>query len=491
MFRSPKYSLAGLLGEAYTDRVCEAAAFFGNAGAMSAARREVDFYPEAYQASLAEKLPLVGTRVCAPLETENAGMAAQAFADALHRGMSPLSAAGYYRIGEDGRLYLIGKSEHYHASLGHAFPGYGLIGCARELGIPNATHNNTRGYITRLCEKRLAEATGTARRVINLETGSLAVEAGVKEMLSRFYKLDDSKKAPLYSGKVPVFLVMADENGGPEANYHGTTVLTQLMRGLWPELARGMERAGLYRVVPVRPNDIADFREKLETFNRAPYKTAGFLHELILMNYGGVRLSEEYVQEAYTLCRETDTATLCDEIQTGMWYDGMYLHRAYGVVPDMVVVGKGFPGGEYPASKLLVTPEYDRLNQFGALVTNGQEELASLAYLVTMTFVEANGAEIARLGARFEASMRELAAAYPQLVRRAEGRGHLAALHFGDVKTALGFAGKLGARAIDASAQAYKVHCPPAVLLKPPVTADERALDAIADACRAALEEMQ
>jgi hypothetical protein len=34
---------------------------------------------------------------------------------------------GYYRVGEDGRLYLMTKSEHYHAPLGHAFPGYTLI----------------------------------------------------------------------------------------------------------------------------------------------------------------------------------------------------------------------------------------------------------------------------------------------------------------------------------------------------------------------------
>ncbi len=490
MFTSPKYSLASLLGEAYMDRVCEAASFFGNPEARELAYREVDFFPEAWQKGLSEKLALVGKRVCAPLQTENTGSAAQAFAEALHQGMAPLAAAGYYRVGEDGTLYLIGKSEHYHASLGHSFPGYRLIDFARAIGIPNATHNNTRGYITRLAERRLAEATGTERRVINLETGSLAVEAGVKEMLSRFYKLDDSREAPEYAGRTPVFLVMADENGGLEANYHGTTVLTQLMRGLWPGFRDGMADAGLYRVVSVRPNDLSDFREKIAEYNRPPYKTAGFLHELILMNYGGVRLREDYVRSAYALCREYDAATLCDEIQTGMWYEGLYLHRLYGVTPDMVVVGKGFPGGEYPASKLLVTPEYDRLNLFGALVTNGQEELASLAYLVTMTFAEENGPEIARLGRRFETSMRSLADAYPRLLRRAEGRGHLVALHFESVGSALTFAEKLKGRAIDASAQAYKVHCPPAVLFKPPVIADAPALDAIAGACRAALEEM-
>ena len=54
--------------------------------------------------------------------------------------------------------YFAGKSEHYHIPLGHGFPGYALLDKARALGIPNATHNNTRGYITRLLERRLIAA---------------------------------------------------------------------------------------------------------------------------------------------------------------------------------------------------------------------------------------------------------------------------------------------------------------------------------------------
>ena len=37
-----------------------------------------------------------------------------------------LSAFGVTRIGEDGKIYLISKSKHYHAPPGHGFPGYKL-----------------------------------------------------------------------------------------------------------------------------------------------------------------------------------------------------------------------------------------------------------------------------------------------------------------------------------------------------------------------------
>ena len=279
------------------------------------------------------------------------------------------------RLGEDGKLYFIGKSEHYHASLGHSFPGYKLIDRARALGIPNATHNNTRGYITRLCEEKLvASANGidwadeaaiakvvsstehkVLNRVINLETGSLAAEAGFKMMLARFYKLSPEFPAPKYEGKTPVFFVLGDYAGGIAANYHGTTTLIQTFRGLWADLRDKAEGAELYKVVPVSINDIADFEAKIKLYNQGNYKTAGFMHEIIMMNYGGTKLEPEYLRTVYDLCHACDTPTMVDEIQTGMWYGSVFLFRRYGLNPDFAVIGKGFPGGEYPASKVITT----------------------------------------------------------------------------------------------------------------------------------------
>jgi hypothetical protein len=39
----------------------------------------------------------------------------------------PQAGFGSFRVGEDGRLYFAGKSEHYHIPLGHYFPGFRLI----------------------------------------------------------------------------------------------------------------------------------------------------------------------------------------------------------------------------------------------------------------------------------------------------------------------------------------------------------------------------
>ena len=504
MFVNVKMSLTDLLGKKYTDRVCAANAALGvmtKEEALAIAEEKIDFFPEAAQERNSRLLSLVGKQIIEPLGDSTDGAPTDAFRKAENKDAAPIGANGNFRVGEDGKLYFIGKSEHYHASLGHSFPGYKLIDRARALGIPNATHNNTRGFITRLCEERMvASANGidwadeeaiakvvsstehkVLNRVINLETGSLAAEAGFKMMLARFYKLSPEFPAPKYEGKTPVFFVLGDYAGGIAANYHGTTTLIQTFRGLWADLKEKAEAAELYKVVPVSINDVADFEEKIKLYNQGNYKTAGFMHEIVLMNYGGIRLTEEFLKRAYELCEEYDTPTMVDEIQSCMWYDGMFQFRLYGLKPDFVIIGKGFPGGEYPASKVITTAEYDNLNQFGALVTNGQEELASLAYLVTMTFALANRAKVAELGDYFEERLNALCKKYPEKLTKVEGAGHLAALHCKDIDSAKAFMNALHDSCIDASAQIYKQNCLPAVLFKPSLITDKDALDLIAD----------
>ena len=97
---------------------------------------------------------------------------------------------------------------------------------------------------------------------------------------------------------------------------------------------------------------------------RGEYKVAGFFHEIILMNYGGVKLHKDFLQRAYACCRERDVPIIVDEIQSCIWSPELFLFREYGLSPDFVSVGKGFPGGEYAASRLLTTASMDSLNQF-------------------------------------------------------------------------------------------------------------------------------
>ncbi len=486
-------SLVDLLGRLYMDAVCAARARLTGESQQrlsDLAARPVDFYPRSMQRAAYGLLAHVGTAWSKSARKTALGASSDSFNAASKRAAAPLSAYGTYRIGEDGRLHFIAKSEHYHAPLGHGFPGFQLIDHARQLGIPNATHNNTRGHITRLLEEELIRvASGIApgdsaavrqqiasnrttrpNRVLNLETGSLAAEAALKMILNRFYKAQTDSPEPVYKGRIPVIVVLGDDEGGLQANYHGTTILTQCMRGMWADLRTSLEKGGALIIRSVRPNAMDELESVFKVYDKKPYKIAGFFHELILMNYGGKRLTRQFIRRAYALCRKRDVPTVADEIQSCVWSPKIFLFRDYGLKPTFVAVGKGFPGGEFPASRILFNSSMDTLPQFGALVTNGQEELASLAYLVTMRWAEANADVTSEVGETYERGLKDLALRYNHLISAIEGRRHLAGVYFHKLAPAQKFATRLNKAGLDISVQTYKAGCPPSALTKLPLT---------------------
>ena len=507
-------SLNDLVGNEYIEAVCKTKAFIENRDIgefLEIASEKVEFFPTYFSSRIDELIDYTGKQICNCTFESSPGAGTNAFKEATKMEMAPLSSCGFIRVGENGKAYLTAKSEHYHVPLGHSFPGYKLVENARRLGIPNATHNNTRGHITRLLETELIRIVNglekndkegldqvlkstdphVINRVLNLETGSIAVEAALKMMLSRFYRLDNTYPKPTYAGKIPVFIVIADHNEGKEANYHGTTVLTQMLRGMWPDLYTVLEKSNIFQVQQVKINDIDDFIVKANQFDSGKYKVAGFFHEIILMNYGGIRLDNDYLLDVYKICRKRDIPVIVDEIQSCLWSPDFFMFREYGLKPDFVSVGKGFPGGEYPASKLLTTAAMDNLNLFGALVTNGQEELASLSYLITMAFAEANREYTRKIGDYYENKVRELGKKFSDIIINVEGSRHLTTLFFESAKKTVEFASFLNNRCIDISAQTYKANCPPSALTKIPLISSYKMVDYIILHMQEALEHIK
>lgn len=511
-FQPVSLSLADLCGEPYIRALCANRGFLNGqdpAALAEIATQPVDFLPEAFEQRLRQLLHRVGQQVGTPLTFTPRGATTGEFERHSKVEMAPLGALGYFRIGENGKLYLLTKSEHYHAPLGHSFPGYALLERARRLGIPNATHNNTRGFLTRRLEEELvawangidptdagalaavleSSSSQAINRVLNLETGSLAAEAALKLVLARFYRSEDGMPPPKYHGRIPVLLVLGNDEGGLQANYHGTTMLTQMMRGMWPELYATFRERGL-RVVPIRPNSLSDLEAAFRQHERAPFKLAAFFHEIVMMNYGGRLLSREFLTRAYDLCAQHDVATVADEIQSCLWAPSLFLFREYGLRPSLVAVGKGLPGGEYPASRILFSASFDSLGQFGALVTNGQEELAALAYLITMRWAAANREATARIGDYYHGRMRELAGEFGGPLAGVDGSRHLTSLRLGDAHSASRLAALLVERGLDISAQTYKSDCPPSLLTKLPLLAGFEVVDFIIETLKDALRNL-
>ncbi|HEY3283340.1 MAG TPA: hypothetical protein VGN26_13815, partial [Armatimonadota bacterium] len=312
-------SLADLVGERYVGAVCRARAALSGESLDELTHRasqRVDLYPDALNRRLVSLLPRVGEAVCVNTgEATAKGASTAAFNAASQTQQAPVSGLGYLRVTEGGRLCLTSKSEHYHLPLGHSFPGYRLLEAARSLGIANATHNNTRGHITRLLEEELVRVAndvpagdakaldevldsrdpGVMNRVLNLETGSLAAEAALKMCLARFTRSQEDSVPLPYADRTPVVLVLGNDEGGLQGNYHGTTLITQALRGMWPDLAEALDRAGKLRVAALRPNNLSDLEEAFVRYEKAPYKVAGFFHEIVMMNYGARLLSREFL----------------------------------------------------------------------------------------------------------------------------------------------------------------------------------------------------
>jgi len=501
-FRRVKLSLSDLVGRDYVNAVCKTRArLTGESEKMlrAIATEKIDFYPKEVHEALIDLLPQLGKKFGATLNKSACGVTTCAFVNNSHIDLSPLTGLGYYRVSESGKLHIISKSEHYHASVGHTFPGYRLIDNARKLGILNATHNNTRGHITRLLEEELvrvaagiepgdraaldrvinSKSKSVLNRVINLGTGSISAEAAIKLVLSRFYKVQGDSPKPKYAGRVPVIMVLGDADGNTQGNYHGTTIAGQLLRGMWPKLCDAFEKSNTMLVRALRPNSIGDLEAAFKKYDKGKYKIAGFFHELIMMNYAATEITRQFIRKAYSLCKKHDVPTIVDEIQTCVWSPEVLMFREYGIKPSIVVVGKGFPGGEFSASRILFNSDLDCLPQFGALITNGQEELSALAYLITMRWVEENAEVTGAVGEYFYERLAALAEAYPDYISGIEGRRHLAGIGFLDLLKAKDFAARINEMGLDISVQSYKANCPPSALVKMPLVAGYEAVDAV------------
>jgi hypothetical protein len=83
---------------------------------------------------------------------------------------------------------------------------------------------------------------------------------------------------------------------------------------------------------------------------------AGVLMETIPATYGFAMPADGYLAGVKSLCDRFGTLYIADEVQTGLGRTGhLWGVEAWQVNPDVLVVGKGFSGGLYPISAVVMT----------------------------------------------------------------------------------------------------------------------------------------
>ncbi len=120
-------------------------------------------------------------------------------------------------------------------------------------------------------------------------------------------------------------------------------------------------------------------------------QTAAVFIEPLMGEKGYVPCSDVYLQAIRKRCDETGALLVFDEIQTGYGRTGtLFAFEQYGVVPDILVLAKGFGGGmplgAFIASKTLM----DKLTAdpvLGHITTFGGHPLSCAASLAALDFI--------------------------------------------------------------------------------------------------------
>jgi len=383
-----------------------------------------------------------------------------------------LAGAGMFYITEQRRLCLDCTSGHYQMTWGYNDAALcRAVAEAVEAGIVWDCHCNIPQTTVKLLAYRLVEAAGGGPDGNGLDTvhlgcctGSVACAAALKIQLVCFERRKQ--------GGAPVIVVI-------DGNYHGTDMIAQRLRGMWQRYVTNLE------VAAVQPNDEADLRAVFERFGD---RVAGFWAEPILMNREVIPVEACYLQLARSLCDKVGALMCIDEIQTGFWQPQVFAFPSLGVVPDLLVAGKGMTAGFHPQAALIYKSRLDVLAQYDAISTNGSAPLPCYVAIRCLDRIAAESDRIARVGDRYQAAMRALAEEFPGALRDARGLRHMMGLKFHRVADALDFHRRAVAAGLWLRVHAYhEGHS--TVLTKLPLVADEQIVDFIAGKLRELLKE--
>jgi acetylornithine/succinyldiaminopimelate/putrescine aminotransferase len=140
-----------------------------------------------------------------------------------------------------------------------------------------------------------------------------------------------------------------------QGGYHGHTGLA---------LAAGDEK---YRAPfgPVSPGFVQVPFNDLPALEKAiDDETAAVLFETIPATYGMPIPDRDFFANARALCDRYGALLIVDEVQTGLGRTGeLWGIEHFGVVPDILVIGKGLSGGLYPMSATCFRAKYEAVFQ--------------------------------------------------------------------------------------------------------------------------------
>ncbi|MBT8384658.1 MAG: ornithine--oxo-acid transaminase [Bacteroidia bacterium] len=275
-------------------------------------------------------------------------------------------------------------------------------------------------------EKYMTEYFGFDK-VLPMNTGAEAVETAIK--LARKWGYE-KKGIPSNQAKIIVC----------QNNFHGRTIT--IISASNDSVAT--ENFGPFTpgIISIRYNDIDALNEALKDKN-----VAAFLVEPIQGEAGVYVPDENYLKEAFELCKEKNVLFVADEVQTGIARTGRLLATCGNcscpekncsgtpeVKPDILILGKALSGGVFPVSAVLANNEIMNVIRPGNHgSTFGGNPIAAAVAIASLEVVkDENLAENAdKLGRIFRDGMQALVEK-TDLVKKVRGKGLLNAIIIND-----------------------------------------------------------
>ena len=244
--------------------------------------------------------------------------------------------SGIFLWDVEGKKYFDFLSAYSAVNQGHCHPKIisALVNQSQKLTLTSrAFHNNILGQY----EKFITRFFGYDK-VLPMNTGVEGGETAVKLARKWGYEV---KKIPKDSAKI-IFV---------EGNFWGRT-LGAISSSTDPSSTNGFGpfMPG-YEIIPY--NDLEALKSALKDPN-----VAAFMVEPIQGEAGVVVPDENYLLEAYNMCKSQNVLFIADEVQTGIGRTGkMLCCDHHGFKPDILILGKALSGGVFPVSAILASDE--------------------------------------------------------------------------------------------------------------------------------------
>lgn len=349
------------------------------------------------------------------------------------------SGQGCLLVDVDGNRYIDFSSGIYVTTLGHCHPKVSEA-IARYAGQLMNAHDFTTPIKTELVEKLAAILPGDFGGFQFYDSGTAAVEAGMRVLRAA-------------TGRNEMLSCFNDFHG----KTYGAVSLAQIRSPVYGRVrmpgAHMVPRPDPYRPLWARSDGTIDTDRYLAFYDEYIAKgtvgdVAGFVLEPIQGWGGSVMPPDDFFPKLRKYCDENRLLLMADEVLTSWGRTGKWLcMEHWGVVPDVVTLGKGFGNG-FPVTCVAVREPYrESFEKISASSSYGGNPMACAAALASTEVIEEENLleHAAHLGRLAQARMARMKAEHP-LIGDVRAKGCLMGIELvadRESKTPLDKAGEL------------------------------------------------